>query len=30
MADHGFGPDVAAAVSATQAAYDASRTAAAR
>jgi aspartate aminotransferase-like enzyme len=30
MADHSFGPDVAAAVSATQAAYDASRTAAAR
>jgi aspartate aminotransferase-like enzyme len=30
MGDHGFGPDVAAAVSATQAAYDASRTAAAR
>jgi aspartate aminotransferase-like enzyme len=30
LADHGFGPDVTAASAATQAAYDASRTAAAR
>jgi hypothetical protein len=30
LADHGFQPDVTAAVAATQSAYDASRTAAAR